>query len=94
MSHDIACRINAFPPVRTAFLRIGRFRLDLPVSLKRPKLFTGKPRRQPKSSDHGIAMLYFIAYLREWVREQAKEKRTGSNLDRKSSDRTETGQRF
>jgi hypothetical protein len=44
-----------------------------PSLLRRPDLVARKPHRQLKSRDHGIALLYFIAYLREWVREQAEE---------------------
>jgi hypothetical protein len=44
-----------------------------PSLLRRPELIAGKPRPQSNSRDYGIVLLYFIAYLREWVREQAEE---------------------
>jgi hypothetical protein len=58
MSHDIACRITAIPPVRTVFPRFHRIRALLHSLAWRALL---QPRRQTDWSNLGNAFLYFIA---------------------------------
>jgi len=83
MSHDIACRITAIPPVRTVFRRLQRFRASLLALEVEPVRHSGRCAGNPDSSSLGNVFLYFIVYLQELMRRVVWESRRGSDLNRK-----------
>jgi hypothetical protein len=58
MSHDIACRITALPPVRTVLPRLEPIPAFRSTGARRAD---SQPRRSPGWKIPGIAFLYFIA---------------------------------
>jgi hypothetical protein len=99
MSHDIACRITLFPPVRTAYLRPGRFlsfsQSCASDSLEGPQSPGACTPEHPQAlgKPHGKllgAHLHFIAHPAKSEREERKESGGVANEDNQTRKFPET----
>ena len=91
MSHDMACRITAFPPFRTVFPRISMVAHVLSRPGRRPGSIAAGRAGNPNGNLLGIAFLHFIAHSWGWVSCGWKESEDGSKLNWEGEPRSELG---
>jgi hypothetical protein len=91
MSHDIACRITLFPPVRTVLQQSGQSS-SLPSPGAAGNLELLQAAQTIAVEKPWIAYIYFIAHTAKSVRDKQEESGTGANTDNRTRNCPETKQ--